>query len=145
MDGDFVLDLENVIESIDTAEVLALSFPTFNKSLVMDTRSNPYDGPLVCIQPMVSSPRERIRSIRKMRSGFPWIDTLTVIPWLRYVDSLVTLGVWDRIMRRLAVAGHSDPLTTCDALLRDLRRLERDEMAAVLRGDNYHTIWSAED
>ena len=80
-----------------------------------------------------------------MRSGFPRIDTLTVIPWLRYVDSLVTLGVWDRIMRRLAVAGHSDSLTTCDALLKDLRRLERDEMAAVLRGDHYHTLWSVED
>ena len=145
MDGDFVLDLDSVIESIDTAEVLSLSFPTFNRSLVIDTRSNSYDGPLVCIEPMVSSPRERIRSIRRMRSGFPRIESLTVIPWLRYVDSLVTLGVWDRIVQRLAAAGHSDPFATCDGLLRDLRRLERDELAAVLRGDNYHTIWSAED
>jgi len=144
MDGDFVLDLDNVLESIETAEVFSLSFPTFNRSLVIDTRSNSVDGPLVGIELMVNSPQERIRSIRRMRSGFPRIDSLTVIPWLRYVDSLVSLGIWDRIVQRMVAAGHSDPFSTCNALLRELRRLEGDELAAVLRGDNYHTIWSAE-
>ena len=145
MDGEFNLDLQEVMDSVDNAEVVSLFFPTFGKAVLIDTRSLGDQGPLVRIMPMVSSPRERLWSLRSLRPEFPRVNSMTVIPWPRYVDSLVTLGVWDRIMRRLAVAGHSDPLTTCDALLRDLRRLERDEMAAVLRGDNYHTLWSAED
>jgi hypothetical protein len=143
MDGDFVLDLEDVNDSVEHAEVMSMSFPKFNQALVIDTRSNRSDGPLVCIMPMVGSPQERIRSIRKVRGGFPRIESLTVIPWPRYVDSLVSLGVWDRIVARLTASGHNAPNDVCDALLKDLRRLEKEEIAAVLSGENYHTIWSA--
>ena len=143
MDGDFVLDLEDVNDSVEHAEVMSLSFPKFNQALVIDTRSNSAEGPLVCIMPMVGSPQERIRSIRKVRAGFPRIESLTVIPWPRYVDSLVSLGVWDRIIARLAASGHHAPNDVCGALLKDLRRLEKEEIAAVLSGDTYHTIWSA--
>ena len=143
MDGDFVLDLDDVIESVEGAEVMSLSFLTFNKALVIDTRSNGVDGPLVCVKPLVGSPQERIRNIRNMRSGFPRIESLTVIPWPRYVDSLVSLGVWERIVARLAASGHSDPAGACDEVLVELRSLEKAELAAVLSGDTYHTIWSA--
>ena len=78
-----------------------------------------------------------------MRSSFPRIESLTVIPWPRYVDSLVTLGVWDRIVERLAASGHHDPAPACDEVLRELRQLEKAELAAVLRGEHYHTICSA--
>ena len=144
MDGDFVLDLDDVIESVEGAEVMSLSFLTFNKALVIDTRSNGADGPLVCVKPLVGSPQERIRSIRNMRSGFPRIESLTVIPWPRYVDSLVSLGVWERIVARLVASGHSDASGACDEVLVELRRLEKAELVAVLSGDSYHTIWSAE-
>ena len=36
MDGDFVLDLEDVNDSVEHAEVMSLSFPKFNKALVLD-------------------------------------------------------------------------------------------------------------
>ncbi len=78
-----------------------------------------------------------------MRSGFPRIESLTVIPWPRYVDSLVSLGVWDRIVARLAASGHDDAAGACDEVLLELRRLEKAELAAVLSGATYHTIWSA--
>ena len=143
MDGDFVIDLDDVNDSVERAEIMSLSFPKFNKALVIDTRANSADGPLVCILPMVGSPQERIRSIRKLREGFPRIESLTVIPWPRYIESLVSLGVWDRIVGRLAASGHTAPEDVCNALLRDLRRMEKAEIADVLSGDNYHTIWSA--
>jgi hypothetical protein len=143
MDGDFVLNVDDVIESVKDAEVMSLSFLTFNKALVIDTRSNGVDGPLVCVKPLLGSPQERIRSIRSMRSGFPRIESLTVIPWPRYVDSLVSLGVWDRIVARLAASGHYDATGACNEVLLELKRLEKAELAAVLSGDTYHTIWSA--
>jgi hypothetical protein len=140
MNGNFYLDLQEVMESADSAEVVSLFFPMFGKAVIIDTRSFGDQGPLVQIMPMVASPRERLRSLRP---AFPRVNTLTVIPWPRYVNSLVTLGVWDRIVRRLADSGHDEAVVDCASVLDELRRLEKAELGAVVSGQNYYTVWSS--
>ena len=143
MDGDFVLDLDEVMDSLENGEVISLSFQTFNKALVIDTRYSQREGPLVCVCPIVESPRERIRVLRKMRPAFPRANNLTVIPWPKSVASLVNLGVWDKLVSRFEGEGHVEAVRDCATVLAELRSLERSELAAVLTGENYHTIWSA--
>ena len=53
--------------------------------------------------------------------------------------------MWGRIVSRFEEAGQSEAVATCEAVLEELRVLEKAEMAAVVRGENYHTIWSARD
>ena len=53
---DFAVDLEELFNDIDNAEVVSISFPTFDKSAVFDMRSNESDGPMLRLMPMVSSP-----------------------------------------------------------------------------------------
>jgi hypothetical protein len=144
MDGEFLLDIKEVMESVETAEVISISFPTFGKAAIIDTRASETEGPMVRIMPMVSSPRERARSIRRVRPGFPRARNLTVIPWPRYVESLVTQGIWGKIEQRMLDSGHDEAVAACKKVLGDLRRLEREELIAAVTGDNYHTIWSAE-
>ena len=134
MDDDFVLDIDEIKKNIDAAEIMSLFFPTFRKAVVM-----------IRLMSMAASPQERLRSIRRLRSGFPRVHSLTLIPWTRYVDSLVSLGIWDRIVQRFRDAGQAEAVETCEKVLSELRRLEKDEFAAVVRGENYHTIWSARD
>lgn len=122
---------------------MSFFFPTFRKALVVDTRSNETDGPMIRVMPMVASPQERIRALRRLRGGFPRVRSLTVIPWPRYVDSMVSLGVWDRIVERLAQSGMADAAEASQPALEELKRMEKAEMAAVVIGENYHTIWSA--
>ena len=86
---DFAVDLEELFNDIDNAEVVSISFPTFDKSAVFDMRSSESDGPMLRLMPIVSSPRERIRSVRRLRPSFPRPTGLTVIPWHGYVDTLV--------------------------------------------------------
>ena len=143
MDGDFVIDLDEVMDSLENGEVISLSFQTFNKALVIDTRSNEREGPLVCVCPVVESPRERIRVLRKMRPAFTRASNLTVIPWPKSVASLVSLGVWEKLISRFEREGHHEAVRDCAIVLAELRSLEREEVAAVLTGENYHTIWSA--
>ena len=143
MDEDFEYDLDEVLKNIAEAEVMSLFFPTFRKAVVIDTRTNETEGPMVRIMSMAASPQERLRTIRKLRPDFPRLQNLTLIPWPRYVDSLNTLGVWERIVKRFADAGHEQTVVECQAILEELMRLEKSELAAVVRGDNYHTIWSA--
>ncbi len=144
-EGDFGIDLQKVKETIDDAEVMSLFFPSLRKSLIIDVRTNERDGPMVRVMPMAASPQERLRGLRRMRPGFPRLRSLTLIPWLRYIDSLVTTGVWERVIDRLSKAapGNDELLATCDAALKELKDLEKAELLAVVRGDNYRTIWSA--
>jgi hypothetical protein len=144
-DDDLEYDLEEVKRNIDSAEVMSVFFPTFRRSVVIDTRTNDHDGPMVRIMPMVASPQERLRSLRRLRPTFPRVHNLALIPWPRYVDSLVDLGVWGRIVNRFEGAGQSETVAVCEAVLEELRVLEKAEMAAVVRGENYHTLWSARD
>ena len=143
MDEDFDVDLDEVYENVDTAEAMSVFFPTLRKALVLDLRSNETAGPMVRIMPMAASPQERMRSIRRLRPGFPRLERLTVVPWNRYVDSLVVLGVWDRIVKRCEESRHAESVSACEAALEDLKALEKAELAAVVSGENYHTIWSA--
>ena len=143
MDDDLTYDLDEMMKNLDTAEVMSLFFPSFRKAVVIDTRYNDNDGPMVRIMPMAASPQERLRSIRRLRPGFPRLQSLTLIPWPRYVDSLITLGIWDRIVNRFIISGHKEVADSCYAILEELRNLEKSELASVVRGENYHTIWSA--
>ena len=143
MEGQFQQDIEEIKESVEKAEVLSLFFPTFRKALLIDTRSNEREGPMVRVVPMVGSPQERLRTLRRLRPGFPRVHNLTVVPWPRYVGSLVRLGVWDRIVGRFVAAGQMEAVRACEEALEELRRLEKAELAAVVLGQNYHTIWSA--
>ena len=52
MDEEFVYDLDELLKNIKDAEVMSLFFPTFRKALIIDTRSNATDGPMVRIMPM---------------------------------------------------------------------------------------------
>ena len=145
MDDDFIYDRDEVMKNIDSAEVISVFFPGFRKAMVVDTRHTDSEGPMIRIMPMAASPQERLRRMRRLRPGFPRVRRLTLIPWPRYVDSLVTLGVWDRIVQRLKNSDYKDgdADTEYDSVLEELRRLEKAELAAVVLGENCHTIWSA--
>lgn len=143
MEGDFEIDVNEILIDIKEAEVLSIFFPMFHKSLVVDLRSNERSGPMVRIMPMVASPQERMRAIRRLRPGFPRRHSLSVIGWPRYVDSLQTHGIWQHVIDQLARAGQTDPGEHMSRTLAELRRLEKAEMARVVAGQNYHTIWTA--
>ena len=143
MEGNFLFEIDEVLRNVQEAEVMSIFFPSFRRALIIDTRSNTDEGPMVRLMPMASSPQDRVRSIRKLRPGFPRLQNLTLIPWQRYVDSLVNLGVWEKIVKRIEESGDSKAIQACDAALTELRRLERQELVAAISGDNYQTIWSA--
>ena len=141
MEGNFLFDIDNVIQNVSEAEVMSVFFPTFRRALIVDTRSNESAGPFVRLMPMARSPQDRMRSIRRMRPQFPRPTNLTLIPWQRYVDSLVESGVWDQIVERVRQSGDEVAVSACGDALSELRQMERDELVSAITGRNYHTIW----
>ena len=145
MDDDFALELDDILMSIDSAEVISLYFPMLWKAVVIDTRSDEIQGPLVNLSGMVDSPEERLRSIRRMRPSFPKVHNLTLIPWVRSIEGLVNHGVWQRIVDRFEKIGHHEAVDACETILDELSDLETSEIASAIIGRNYETIWLKEE
>ena len=145
MNSDFMFDIDGMIRSIDSADVISIFFPSFRKALVVDPRSNERHSAMVQIAQMASSPQERLRLIRRQRPGLPRVRNLAVIPWTRYVDSLVRLGLTDRIVNRLEDSGDEEALEEFGRAMSELREMERNELENAITGKNYHTMWERQD
>ena len=82
MHGNYFYDnLNDILENVKTSEVTSIFFPYLRKSILIDLRSNDSDGPAVILTDMVSTPQERIRSLKQLRPNFPEIEKLGGIFW----------------------------------------------------------------
>lgn len=141
MDQEFRIDLDEVRRNIERAEVVTLYFPYFRQTLVLDTRTSATEGPLVRIRPMVNSVDERMRDLRSLRPRFGNPESLTLIPWPKYVTGLRDTGVWDVIVERMVAAGGEKYLDELETVYRRLRKYEWAEWRRAISGDGYKTIW----
>ncbi|MDZ4278335.1 MAG: hypothetical protein U1B78_04270 [Dehalococcoidia bacterium] len=143
MDSDFRIDITEVNRAIDVGDIVALYFPLLRKTLLMDTRTNAVDGPMIKVVPMASSPEERFRELVRMRPRFPKPESINIIPWPKYAHSLERLGVWDHIVRRYIDIGPPEIVRQCTRSLEEIYQVEREEIRRAITGDNYETLWDA--
>lgn len=142
-DSNSGIDPKELAKNIEAAEVFCLYFPLLRKTLVIDTRSDADEGALVKVLPMAKSAEDRFRSLRRMRPRFLAPDKITMLQWRSYVDSLVRLGIWDRLLERFARNGDAKAVAACREALAELRLHEKAELTAAVIGKHYHTIWQA--
>jgi hypothetical protein len=141
IDGGYDIDFDAVNQNIGEAAVITLHFPMLRRTLLIDTRSGPSDGPIVCVVSMVNNSAERFESLRRLRPELPRPESLTMIPWPRTVGTLESTGVWDRILARLQVTGGPEVLIEARRCLRELRSLELSELRHAITGSQYRTVW----
>ena len=141
MDSDFLVDISEIKRNIDTAEVIALYFPLLRKTLLIDTRYNTVDGPLAKVVPMASSVEERFKSLRKLRPNFTTPESITVMAWPKYVETMRRLGILDKIVERLERSGYTESVAACHKGFNDLLKLERQEVVRAIKGNNYKSLW----
>ena len=142
MDGDFRVNLDELLRNIATWEVISIYFPLLRKSILIDTRFTEEDPPMVKVVPMASSVEDRHRALRRLRPRFPRPKTVTIIPWPKYAESLVRLGLWQKVLERFVHSGHKETVQACNRVLEEVYGLEREELVAVITGENYHTLWT---
>src|SRR6266545_2027866 len=141
MDNDFVLNLDDILRTIETADVVRIRFMLLDKRLLIDNRHNEFDGPLIKVVNRSGSSEESFRNLKRMRPRFPLPDKMTAIWWPKYVRTLHTTGVWDAIKGRVAQSGFTDSVRQCDEVLRELLALERQEIRNAISGEGFQTIW----
>ena len=141
MDQEFRIDLAEVRQSVGRAEVVTVHFPYFHKTLLLDTRKSASEPPLARIRPAVASVDERIKDIRSLRPRFGRPESMTYIPWPKYVLSLRESGVWDVIVDRMVMVGGQSMEEELEQLFRRLRTDEWNEFRSAIAGKGYKPIW----
>ena len=141
MDNDFLLDYDEVIKTIRSADVLTFRFVTVDQRLLVDNRSSEIDAPLVRLVPRAKSVEERFRSLKQLRPRFRLPEKISAIWWPKFVDTMVERGVWDAIVQRIEESGFSEAARQCEGVLQDLRALERQELWNAIQGEGYQALW----
>ena len=144
MDREFGLDIDAIVGHIDNAPTLSFFFPRLRRSLVVDMRQGPEDGPFIRVLPMARGLHERLRSIKRARPHLPKATEIVAIPWPIYVENMVRSGVWARVLQRIETTGSTEAIAAAESALTELRALESQELTALIKGGQYETIWARE-
>ena len=139
---DYGLDMDEVAKVIDSAEVLVIRFAILDKRLLLDTRTNEQEGPLIAIVTKAGSVEERFKSLKKMRPRFPLPDKIMSFMWPRQMETFRNSGLWQKIEARMVSLGGEEMGERCRHVYEELAREEKAEvMAAIRGGEGYQSLW----
>ncbi len=143
---EFGMELDEVREVIDTAEVLVIRFAILEKRLLMDARSSEAEGPLLALVPKAPSAEERFRSLKQLRPRFALPDKIMSFTWPRHVETFRAAGLWQSIIDRLAASGQSGVEEQAEAVFQELIQEEKAEVLTAIRGgESYQSLWERKD
>ena len=145
LDWEYDVDLKAVREHVRSALTFSIFFPILRKSLVVDMRQGPTDGPLVRLLPMARSPGKRLRLLNRMRPHLPRAREMVVIPWPSYIGALVESGVWAGIETRVSDGRSAETKRSLAGVYAELKRLESNELTALIRGERYDNLWTRKE
>ena len=140
MSTDFGIDLDEVRRVVEGAEVLVVRFTVTDRRLLVDTRTNDTDGPMIRVVPPVTSAQERFKALKILRPRFRSPERILTFHWPRHARAMVEAGLWEHIARRITSAGGDE--ASCADALHDLLTAERaTEIAAITGAEGFKTIW----
>jgi hypothetical protein len=141
MDNDYVLNLEDILHTVETAEVVRIRFQLLDKRLVIDNRTSEVEGPMIRLVNRAGSSEESFRNLKRMRPRFPVPEKMTAIYWPKYANTLRSTGVWSAIVQRIEATGFEDSRRQCDDAMREMLEMERREIRNAISGEGFQTVW----
>ncbi len=139
-----LVDLGEVGKLVDVADVFVIGFAHFAERLLVDTRYNEYETPLVQVVPPTSSPRKRLAQLGRRRPSLGRPESFTFVPWPHSPAFMVESGVWDMIQRRVVADVDTALAVQCDLAIKRLEELDQAASIALLKGENCMTLWPAD-
>jgi len=141
MDNDYILNLDEILHTVESAEVVRIRFGLLDKRLLIDNRYSEFEGPMVKVVSRSGSSEESFRSLKRLRPRFPLPEKMTAIMWPKYVSTLQSTGVWSAIVARIERSGHADSTRQCNEVLAELLKLEKQEIRNAISGEGFQTVW----
>lgn len=144
MDNDFTADIDDIIATLRTHDVVIARFITVPRRLLFDFRSTPLDPPLVQVVDPAPSVEARCHYLREARPRLESPTSIVSVSWPGFAASFAGTGAWAVARARIAASRHPRALAAADAALADLVALERACQREAIRGSRaFRTLWSA--
>ncbi len=132
-----VVDVAEVREAIERADVLIVGFRGFAERLLVDSRSSGAAGPMVRVVAPLGGVEERMHWLGRNRPQFGLPQRFTFFVWPHSVGFLEETG----LAAALAVGSGAEPVAEA---LAELRRLERAAHREAIDGDRWRSLWDAQ-
>lgn len=140
-----LIDFGEIRKVIENADVFVVGFANFPERLIVDTRSNESETPLVQVVEPTAGARQRLAWLRRRRPTLGEPASFVFFPWPHSAGFMVESGIWGDIVRRVGGEYDTTVGVQCDVALRQLRNLEHEASMAILRGENCLTLWPREE
>jgi hypothetical protein len=139
-----IADLDEVRTVIAEADVFGIGFRVFAERLLVDSRTNPQDGPFIGVVAPLSGVQERMFWLGQQRPRFGMPRRFAFFFWpnsLRFVEET---GIWQAVRDRVLASGHPGAEADTARAIADLRRLEYAAIVDAVSGENHRTLWQSE-
>jgi hypothetical protein len=136
-----MIDLDEVRKVVDSCDVFTIGFRIFPERMVVDTRAQGEEGPMIEVVEPVATVEERFFWLGKRRPNFGVPEQFTFFVWPHSIRYLRECGLADRIRDRLTAAW-ADAGEAFDAEMARVEHLERRAVVDAIVGKNHHTLWA---
>jgi hypothetical protein len=134
-----LVDFDEINKLVNTADVFTVAFANFPERLIVDTRSNGIETPMVQVVEPARSARDRMNWLNRRRPSLGTPEAFSFFAWPHSPTFMVQSGTWDRIRNR--VSGETEVDVQCDLAIKQLLNLDREATLAVLRGEHCLQLW----
>lgn len=135
-----MIDLEELRNVVDSADVFTIGFRTFPDRLIVDSRSNDDVPPMIRLVEPVATVEERFFWLGKERPHFGSPERFTFFLWPHSIRYFEESGLGEIIRQRLYPTGDATAPQVA-AAIHNLYVLERRAEHDAITGENYHTLW----
>src|SRR3954447_22056476 len=140
-----LVDFDEINKLVADADVFTVAFGNFPERLIVDTRFNTKERPLVQVVEPVGGARERLSWLNRRRPSLGMPKAMSFFAWPHSPAFMQETGVWASIRAR--IDAETDPAldAQCDQAILQLRNLDTEAAMAVLKGERTITLWPRDD
>ena len=136
-----LVDFEEISKLLQTADVFTVGFTSFPERLIVDTRSNDHETPMIQVVEPARSARDRMVWLSRRRPSLGAPEAFSFFAWPHSPSFMVQSGIWDRIRRAVDADNDNEVAVQCDLAMKQLHNLDREATFALLRGEHCLTLW----
>lgn len=135
------VDFDALNQVLESADVLTIGFALFPQRLLVDTRVDGGEGPLIAVVAPVSTVQERFHWLGRHRPAFGAPRAFSFFVWPHTVRRLIEQDALATLRARLAAVSNDGAAKLQEAMV-TIGGLEREAIAAAIRGEEpWTTIW----
>jgi hypothetical protein len=140
-----LVDFDEISKLLGTADVFTVGFATFSERLIVDTRANARETPMIQVVEPARSARDRMVWLSRRRPSLGVPESFSFFAWPHSPHFMQQSGIWDRIRRTVGAEDNNEVAVQCDLAMKQLHNLDREATFALLKGEHCLTLWPHQD